>query len=377
MVPPAKDAHIDFVRLAAEEPSSMYFEAFLRDGYEAWPRRYQQRFSGLATWSGVGGLKQSLRRIAGISTDWRVLLASRSLPLLKLGAGCQFRVCRNVLTTDLSWPTYQQAVIDRAHRTRNQVTVVAVRDRVFNDGWTTRDVADHLAVEYERCKCDGLFLPAVDHMGIRTPVEAIVDKIKGSSELRFLLIDGAQAFCHVPLDDCIAHADFIVAGSHKWMGAYLPLGIAFFGQPRSQEFIDTRLWRYRQAAADIDPVLQFSEQINRDELDGRSETANLTGLFSCDGACRYHSETMQEAFEADLDVAARVRNVPRPSGSWSELPIASELRSRIRLFRECNCVVRDTTATAIRSKWFDAGCVVSGLDYGFARLAFPYRSFRP
>lgn len=50
MSPSAQRAQLDFVRLAAEEPSSLYFEQFLRDGCTAWPSSYQSRFPGLATW---------------------------------------------------------------------------------------------------------------------------------------------------------------------------------------------------------------------------------------------------------------------------------------------------------------------------------------
>ena len=106
MTPAAKDAQLDFVRLTAEEPSSLYFEEFLRSGYSGWPEFYQRRFPGLRTWHGVSGLKQSIRQIAGAPDHWRVLLASRSLSLVRLATGSLFRACRNVLATDLGWSTY-------------------------------------------------------------------------------------------------------------------------------------------------------------------------------------------------------------------------------------------------------------------------------
>lgn len=219
MLPAARDAQIDFIRLAGEEPSSLYFEEFLRGGFQAWPQEYRERFPALAAWLGVDGLKYSLRELAGAPDDWRVLLASRSLPLLQLGANCLYRVCRNVLTTDLNWPAYQRAVVAKAIRTDNRVSETAIRDLILYDGWNADDVADHLADEFIRRGCDGLFLPAVDHLGIRLPIRQIVQRINKLAELRFCLIDAAQAFCHVPLDEAFAHADFVVAGSHKWMGA--------------------------------------------------------------------------------------------------------------------------------------------------------------
>lgn len=102
MTPAARDAQLDFVRLSAEEPSSLYFEEFLRGGFSAWPESYQRRFPGLRNWNGVSGLKQGLLQLAGAPDNWRVLLANRSLSLVNLAVRCQFRVCRNVLATDLS-----------------------------------------------------------------------------------------------------------------------------------------------------------------------------------------------------------------------------------------------------------------------------------
>ena len=137
-LPAARDAQIDFVRLTAEEPSTLYFEEFLKHGYDAWPDSYQNRFPDLKPWAGVRGLKQSLRQLAGAPDDWNVLLASRSLSLVQLAARSMFQVCRHVLTTDLSWPTYQDAVTRQALASGGHVTTVPLRDAIFQkDGLRT------------------------------------------------------------------------------------------------------------------------------------------------------------------------------------------------------------------------------------------------
>jgi len=132
-LPAARDAQIDFVRLTAEEPSTLYFEEFLKHGYEVWPDSYQNRFRDLKPWSGVRGLKKSLRQLAGAPDDWNVLLASRSLSLVQLAARSMFQVCCNVLTTDLSWPTYQDAVTRQAFASGGRVTTVPLRDAIFHE----------------------------------------------------------------------------------------------------------------------------------------------------------------------------------------------------------------------------------------------------
>ena len=369
MSPAAKDAQIDFVRLSAEEPSSLYFEEFLRHGFNAWPSSYQNRFPGLCTWNGVAGLKQSIRQLAGAPNDWQVLLASRSMSLVQLATGCMFRVCRNVLTTDLSWPTYQQAIEDKARRTGNRISTVSIRDEILYRGWSADDVARHLASAFVDHQCDGLFLPAVDHLGIRLPIRNIVNRIREQSELRFCFIDAAQAFCHVPLDECVEAADFIVAGSHKWMGAYLPTGIGLFGQTKSRELIAHRLHLNVQQVPQQDPLLHFTEQLVSARLDGHSETTNLPPLFACAGATR---DLLAESVSGDGNCPEyQLGHVPVPSDEWQPVNPSSKLRSRIVLFESPLSANRHDPADAIRSDWLHAGCVVTGYDGGRARISFP------
>ena len=69
-------------------------------------------------------------------------------------------------------------------------------------------------------------------------VGEIVRSIRRKAELRFVVIDAAQAFAHVPLDDCLSVSDFTIAGCHKWLQGYFPLGLALYGQQASRDFID-------------------------------------------------------------------------------------------------------------------------------------------
>lgn len=369
MSPAAKDAQIDFVRLSAEEPSSLYFEEFLRHGFNAWPSSYQNRFPGLDTWNGVSGLKQSIRQLAGAPSDWQVLLASRSMSLVQFASSCMFRFCRNVLTTDLSWPTYQQAVESKARRTRNRVTTVSMRDEILYRSWSADDVARHLAKTFVDMQCDGLFLPAVDHLGVRLPIRNIVNRIRDRSELRFCFIDAAQAFCHVPLDECVEVADFIVAGSHKWMGAYLPTGIGLFGQSRTRELITHRLQLNLQQVPQKDPLLHFTEQLESARLDGHSETTNLPPLFACSGAtCDL---TNGAGVRHKICTEYEVDQLPVPTEEWQPVCPHKHLRSRIILYESSHSANRHDQADTIRSKWLNAGCVITAYAGGRARISLP------
>lgn len=372
MTPAARDAQLDFVRLSTEEPSSLYFEQFLRDGFSAWPASYQNLFPGLRSWTGVAGLKQSLRQLMQAPRDWQVLLANRSLTLIDLAANSLFRTCRNVLTTDLSWPTYQQAIEYQAAHTHNRITSISLRDGILRERWSAGDIVTSITHAYARHRCDGLFLPAVDHLGVRLPIAEIVEWIRRSHELRFCLVDAAQAFCHVPLGDCLVHADFVVAGGHKWMGAGLPIGIGLFGQSRSRETIEHRLSELGRRQALADPLLQFSEQLATGILNGHSETANLTSLFACAGAAA--DRLMVPPFQANgepLSVDELLSTLRTPSPDWHPLLPVEELRTRILLLESSNPAIRRQSNDAIRRTWLDAGSVITAYRDALVRVSLP------
>jgi hypothetical protein len=365
----AKDAQLDFVRLSAEEPSSLYFEEFLRGGFSAWPTCYQNRFPGLRTWKGVSGLKIAIRNLVNADDHWQTLLANRSLSLVRLASSCMFRTCRNVLITDLSWPSYMQAIEAEACRTGNRTTKVSVRDAIFSSSWTVADVADYVAERFADNQCDGIFLPAVDHLGIRVPVGRITQAIEKQSRLRFCFIDAAQALCHVALNDCVEAADFIVAGSHKWMGAYLPTGIGLFGQRRTRAITKRCLMSSLQSRDLDDPLLHFTEQLDAGELDGHSETANLTSLFACAGAVAH--QAANSLLVRPTSISDQLSTVPRPTADWMPRQPVEAFRSRIVLFETATKTSGGNTAEEIRQAWLDSGCVVTGYADGRARVSFP------
>lgn len=341
----------------------------MRCGFAAWPIAHQRRYPALATWRGVGGLKESLKELAGAPPDCSAFVASQSSSLVKLAASCLFRACRNVLITDLGWPNYQQTLAHRADRTGNYVTVASIRDRIFHSGWSGVDVAEYLAAQFVRFGCDGLFLPIVDHLGVRLPIDRIVRRIRASGELRFVMLDAAQAFCHVAFDDAFVHADFIVAGCHKWMGGYLPLGVAFFGQRRSRELIERRA-RRQAAGGQADALCQFVEHLDAGSLDGHSQTISLPALFTAAGAARDQQRARRLATEANIDIETLLATLPAGSAGYRRLGVAPEFQTRVAVVKHPAGNGQPLGADGVRRRWLNAGCIVTGYDGGFARLSF-------
>src|SRR5262249_15476470 len=110
----------------------------------------------------------------------------------------------------------------------------------------------------------------------------IVASLSSVRPPRLVVVDGAQALAHVPID--LQGSDVYLAGCHKWLGAGHPLGLAFHPRPRSREFL-------RNVAEDMladgdmnDPLLLFTVQLENRRLEPFSETVSLAGLFSCAAA---------------------------------------------------------------------------------------------
>src|SRR5262249_43044772 len=120
------------------------------------------------------------------------------------------------------------------------LTVVPLRDDALAGRLGADEVVSRLCQAYVKERCDGLFLDAVSSLGVRLPAAAVVEAIRNAA-VRFVVLDGAQEFCHAASDLSRGCCDLSLAGAHKWLEAYQPLGLAFFGRARSAALVRTAL----------------------------------------------------------------------------------------------------------------------------------------
>ena len=284
MSPGAAAAHRGFVALAGDEGGGLYFDRFLTGGLASCPPSFETRYPGLTGWQGVAKLKANLRSLATGQADLPVLLASRSAALMKLAARLLCHPCRNVLTTDLDWPAYAAVLSAEACRAGRAVTEVVVRDDVMSGELSEGEIVDLLCDRFARAGCDGLYLTAVSNRGLRLPVELVVRRLEATHTVRAVVVDGAQEFCHLEPALAAGYCDLYLAGCHKWLGGYHPLGIAFYGRERSRDRVETIL-AHMMACGDLDdPLLRFSSQLEAGAREAAGETVNLAPLFSAQGA---------------------------------------------------------------------------------------------
>jgi aspartate aminotransferase-like enzyme len=371
MSPSAQRIQIDFSRFAGEEPASLYFDAFLKSGTQEWPPSLCRRFPALKAWQGISHLKTQLRRPVGAPPDWNVLLAGRSAQLMKLAAELLFGQCRNVLTSDLSWPSYR-LILNRSCRKHGaQITTLSLRKQILRGQLDSGEVVDDVVRCFMRSKCDGLFLPAVDNLGIRVPVERIVQAIRQQATLRFVAVDGAQALCHVPIDLAANFCDFFIAGCHKWLGAYQPLGLAFYGHPRSRGYIERAAGRLQRSTVIDDPLMRFLTELQGCTLGRYGETVNLVPLFSCQGA-------LQDAVStpSSLALPTRVANADYLVGAlasrgWRPVRPAADLRTGILLAKPEAKSSRNVCPESLRRLFHESGLAVSTYPKGLVRVSLP------
>jgi selenocysteine lyase/cysteine desulfurase len=373
--PGAAAALRDFVALAGDEGAGLYFDRFLVGGLTNCPTSFAGRYPGLADWRGVGPLKTALRSLADDNADLPTLFASRSTPLVRFAARLLFHPCRNVLATDLDWPPWSAILATEAVRAGRTITTVSVRDAALSGRLASEELIDLLCERFAEARCDGLYLTAVSNLGIRTPVERLVTRLEATHVVRAVVVDGAQDFCQVRPTQAVRHCDFYLAGSHKWLRGYHPLGIGFYGRTRSRRRVETILAEMLAAGDLDDPLLTFSARLESGTRGPVSETVNLASLFAAQGAAA-------DAHQTGCTLDARLENLHLASeaaaaAGWEPVLPSPDLRSGILLVRSAQRAAHSRDPEELRAALRDRGIAATTYGGGVVRLSMPARRFRP
>jgi selenocysteine lyase/cysteine desulfurase len=298
---------------------------------------------------------------------------------MKLAARLLWNACRNVLVTDLGWPGYHDILEAECQRSHRTITTTSLRGAILSGEIGEDEAIEQVRRSYVQNRCDGLFLPAVSNLGVRLPVERIVRAVEEAAPVYFVVIDGAQAFCHagMPLDG--DYCDLYLSGCHKWLAAYHPMGLAFYGRRRSRAFIETMLGK-ALATGDIDdPLLHFSRLLETGNLSETTETVNLASLFSCQGAA---DDALTTVTGAASYLATRLQNLVVARGlaeesGWQPLLPCSSLQTGILLLEAERETTRELPVEQLRSSLYSRGVVVTAYDHGRIRLSMPNVPWRP
>lgn len=371
MTPRARRASIDFSRFASEHGGSLYLGDFLRHGFRAWPHGFQGEYRGLEDWDGVARLKEKLIELAGAKQESEVLLSARSATLMKSASRLLAGPCRNVLTTDLTWPVYDR-IFRREQRTSAcRITTVPLRRAIFRQRLTEAELVELLARTFQQETCDGLFLPLVDCLGIHLPLPAIVERIRSENELRFVVVDGAQAIQHVSLGLAGDYCDFLLAGTHKWLGAYQPMGLGFFGHPRSSGHVHDSLLRWTNRGEIDDALLSFGGELQSGQSHPFGETVAVSPMLVGNAAV---VDALDASVHGKGDGIQRNRGLIVETATrhgWKHVSPAPTFASRISVFQSSRKRDREETPDCLRRRFLVNDIVVSAYDKGIIRISIP------
>lgn len=372
MAPSAQWALHDFVRLAGEEGCTLYFEHFLKSGFSALPSRHQQRFSCLRCWGGLDEIKTVLADFAGLPVGSRPLIAGRSANLMKVVAKSLCRGRKRVLITDLTWPSYQKILEREARKAVGEIERVQVRGAILRGAIAGSELVELIARTFVASKCDGVFVPEITHDGIRLPIAEIVAALRLIAPASFIVVDGSQAFGHVPISLAQTPCDFYLTGCHKWLGSHLPLGIGFMPNPMTRAEIARRAAELVERGRLDDPLFAFLQSIETGRMRRFTETVNLSPLFTCRGALedQFTDGPIAGRLRRRLANADLVRRIARMT-AWKPLIPLEDFRSASVLLQSTATAIRRFAPDRLRSIFLERGIALTSYAAGVIRLAMP------
>lgn len=367
MSPRACRASVDFSRFAAEFGSDPYLTELLTNGFQSWPGWLQEQFAGLYDWQGIVGLKNRFRQLTQSTIDTSVAVASRSGSLMRFASRLMAGRCRNVLVTDLTWPSYGEILESEKQLADLRTTVCSVRQKLLRDGMNSDELIRFLTTIYVENQCDGLFLPLIDNLGVKLPVPRIVAAIEKAAELRFVIVDGSQALGQIPLELDTNYCDFLVAGCHKWLRAYSPMGVGLFGLRSDPGDFKRSLQQWLDMGTLDDPLLRFTNELEANGLKPFGETVHIAPIFNANAAIVDALEPKTAPVHTVCDSIEQTEVFHL----WSRLLPQADMQSGATVFESRRESTRRLPAEVIRKRFHRNGVVISAYDNGLIRVSEP------
>lgn len=369
MSPTARDRQKELAEFASANAASIQMDRLIHDGGAAWDSSLRGQYPRLAGFPGIERFRSRMAQALNCDANQSLLFCTTSATPTAAIARLIFGPCNRLMTTDLSWPPFREYLQTVAERYSREVVVVPIRRKVQKQNIDETELRGFLVDQYRDCRCDGLYLTAVSHDGIRLPAAKIVDSVRDRHSLAFSVIDGSQEFGQVDHALSVAASDFFITSAHKWLGAYLPLTIGVYGRAGSKSRIEHIVSRLIETGEIDDPLLRLTWPSDSERSIASPSTANVASLITCDAAINDReklssdSELTDEAYESFLDQMEGLK--------WNARPVAAEFRSRTLMLQHTTRNV----ANDLRERLALVGLAVSAYDSGMVRLSIPRRGW--
>jgi hypothetical protein len=372
----ARLAEQDFGRLVGRLGSSLYLEQFLADGFQSLPNSIKRGVPRLSCWHGVAGFRRCLAGFIQQPLDCPAYFFGQSSSLIGFAARCLYRNASRVLTTDLAWPAYADALNAIADERGKSLHVVPLKSWLFTNRVSICDVVQRIKRAYQRYDCDGLFLSDISYLGIRLPLVEIMRAI--GSHIDFCVIDGAQAFNQRPIDLSRLDCDLYLTGTQKWLCSYHPLRIAVVGRYDNMTTIKHVAGAQRHGTRRSDALFNFCQSIESSGFASYGETVNISSLIAAAGAVDYmrnRPSPLDQRWQTERDNAwALVGRLA--SRIWRPLLQNTSLQSGILLLSQPKFDCAQFCSRTRRSL-ANRGVIASTFPGGIIRLSMPSFQLTP
>ena len=359
--PSAKRALISALEFNQALGASAYFDELFFAGANS--VKIANDFEGLAFWPGVEAFSSDIKKTLFASDSGETVFASRTSSLMHIAAKLLFSRCSKILVTDLNWQPFNEILSNAPNNSCCEIFTVDIKNSIFDDGATIDEIVELIATKFEVKQCNGIFLPAVCNLGVALPVVKIMDAIRKRAEIRFSVVDAAQAINHVSLRGVGESVDFTFGGTHKWLRSFEPMALGYFAKRGSRTFISETIERELKT----NPISDSLMRITKSNAPQKSETVNLAPMFAAAGAI---FDVRREAGNAGEENNPRVavENIATQSG-WKPMKIAGDLRSQILLLK--NHRLHKASFGEIRQALIKNGVAASDSLGGICRISLP------
>jgi hypothetical protein len=219
----------------------------------------------------------------------------------------------------------------------------------------------------------GVFLSAVTYQGVQLPVRQFVQSLQPREKPRFVVVDGAQALNHVPLGLADEYCDLLLAGCHKWLRAYHPLGLAFCCRQSTERLIAATLAETQAKGEIDDPMLTFTNQLETESTEIYSETVNLVPMFTAAAAVRrmlHSARAKQEELATQMTNADRVADQAAVTG-WHPFRPTMPMQSGVLLLESKIPETRQVPADYLRQRFLTNDIALTVYLGGLLRVSLP------
>jgi predicted nuclease of predicted toxin-antitoxin system len=289
---------------------------------------------------------------------------------MKFGERLLFSLCRHVLITDLTWRPYERILCHEQPKRSRRITKIALRRDLFRRQPSAKEIVERIAAAFRENHCDGLFLPLVDCFGVKLPVAEIVARIRAENELRFVAVDGAQAINHVPIRLASDYCDFLVAGCHKWLHSFTPMGVGFFGRRQTVDYIESSLARWSNQRIIDDPLLTFTRELESGRARRFGESVVVSPMITANAAIT-DAVSEPENVEVISENRRTIGSIVTCDEDWSRLSAGDEATSRIMMLRCRKTQERELSPAALRRRFHASRIAVSTYRRGRVRISVP------